>query len=56
MRVSLPIPPTGRKPVELRAVVRYSILSSSGGGFQLGMSVPMTDESTRAAITLYIKN
>ncbi len=56
VRVSLPVPPTGRKPVELRAVVRYSILSSSGGGFQLGMSVPMTDESTRAAITLYIKN
>ena len=56
VRVSLPIPPTGRKPVELRAVVRYSILSSTGGGFQLGMSVPTTDEATKAAIKQYIKN
>jgi hypothetical protein len=37
-------------------VVRYSILSSSGGGFQLGMSVPVTDQATSAAIKVYIKN
>jgi hypothetical protein len=55
VRMSLPVPPTNRKAVELRAVVRYSVLSSSGGGFQLGMSVPVTDESTCAAIKLYIK-
>ena len=34
----------------------YSILSSSGGGFQLGMSVPVTDPVTAAAIKAYIKN
>lgn len=56
VKVSLPVPPTGRKPVELRAVVRYSILSSSGGGFQLGMSVPVTDPVTAAAIKACIKN
>ncbi len=56
IRTSLPIPPTGRKPVELSAVVRYSILSSCGGGFQLGMIVPFADEATQAAIQLYMKN
>jgi len=56
VRMSLPVPPTGRKLIELRAVVRYSILSSSGGGFQLGMSVPVTDQATSAAIKVYIKN
>ncbi len=56
VRLPLPVPPTGRKQVELRAVVLYSILSSSGGGFQLGMSLASLDEATRAAIKQYVKN
>ncbi|MDH4416486.1 MAG: PilZ domain-containing protein [Acidovorax sp.] len=56
VRLPLPVPPTGRKQLELRAVVLYSILSSSGGGFQLGMNVLSMDEATRNAIKQFVKN
>ena len=56
VHLPLPVPPSGRKPLKLRAIVLYSILSSGGGGFQLGMSTPNLDDATRAAILLYIKN
>jgi len=56
IHVQLPIPPNGRRLLQLRAVVQYGILSSSGGGFQLGMATIHTDAPARDAIRIYIKN
>ncbi|HVL44487.1 MAG TPA: hypothetical protein VM407_06640, partial [Acidovorax sp.] len=51
----LPAPPNGRRPMTVQGTVRYSILSSNGGGFQLGMSTDGLGDDDRAAINLYIK-
>jgi len=56
VHVPLPLPPNGRKLLQMRAVVQYGILSSSGGGFQLGMTTVQMEEAAREAIRLYIKN
>lgn len=52
VHVPLPLPPNGRKLLQMRAVVQYGILSSSGGGFQLGMTTVQMEEAAREAIRL----
>ena len=56
VHVPLPVAPNGRKLLQVRAVVQYGILSSSGSGFQLGMATVQMDAAAREAIRLYIKN
>lgn len=54
IRTSLPLKPAGRLPAELPATVQYSVLSSAGGGFQVGVNFGTLPEPVRAAIAAHV--
>lgn len=56
VRTLLPLKPAGRLPAELPCTVQYSVLSSAGGGFQVGMHFGALPEAVRAAIAAHVNS